>query len=147
MTIEQLAAWLDANGAGVADIRAKTRATALVKDGDIERCRASVIGAYLMPFLGGEELETIAPTLSADLMAAVAVNLTYAAMLLDRLTVTRYTTSQPTHEATNNADRSALSDAVAIYRKRGMAAWIGQLAKLGKSIGDARYRHILLDEL
>lgn len=144
MTIEELAAWLDDNGASVEDIKEATKTTRIVKDGDVDRNRSAIISAYIMPYL--EDVEDV-EELTPRLMASAVTDLTFAALTLDRVTVTRYTSSQATHEASNNADRSVLSDLVAIYRKRGVMTFTEQLGLLGKKLSDASFKRILLDEL
>lgn len=144
MTLEELTAWLDDNGASVEAIKEATKTSRIVKDGDVERNRAAIIAAYIMPYLADvEDVEKLTPRL----MASTVADLTFAALTLDRVTVTRYTSSQATHEASNNADRSVLSDLVSVYRKRGVMAFTEQLGLLGKKLSDASFRRILLDEL
>lgn len=144
MTQEELTAWLEDNGASVEDIRDATKTTKMVKAEDIDRGRSAIISAYLMPYLADVvSVEELTPRLMADAVK----DLTFAALILDRITVTRYTSSQATHEAANNADRSVLSDMVAIYRKRGVMSFTEQLTQLGKKLTDASFKRILLDEL
>lgn len=143
MTFEELAAWLDDNGASVEAIREATKTTRLVKDEDVGRNRSAVIAAYIMPYMSDVEAEELTPRL----MASAVTDLTFAALTLDRVTVTRYTSSQATHEASNSADRSVLSDLISVYRKRGVMSFTEQLGLLGKKLSDASFRRILLDEL
>lgn len=135
---------MDKNGITVVAILEANKTTRLITANDVTRSRAAVVDAYIMPYMS---MVDDPETLTTSLMFEAVSRLTFAAMLLDRLTVTRYTTAQATHEASNTPDRSTVSDTVAIYRKRGMQALYAQLAEIGIAPASAQVRHILLDEL
>lgn len=144
MTREDFVIWMDENGITVVAVLEANRTTRLITANDVTRSRAAVVDAYIMPYMAMvDDPETLTPSLMFEAVS----RLTFAALLLDRLTVTRYATVQATHEASNTPDRSTVSDTVAIYRKRGMQALFTQLAEIGVDPASAQVRHILLDEL